>query len=143
MVNGRHLLYIPDNKQLDTQKITDGNIHHLLPGATVYIFQLGCPWHLQCGERFYRLDTAGKAFHPRKVMAFDDSPCALEVTEDSLFIAAHSCFFVLTPAGITKLFPDAFWDGLYPNSVAVKKAPVRYISVCVVALPKSICKNNR
>ncbi|GAA0893258.1 hypothetical protein GCM10009122_29370 [Fulvivirga kasyanovii] len=68
----------------------------------------------------FRLKCLADTFEYEKVCDFEDAPQAILVKDDKIFIASYSGFYIVDDSFEKKvLIKDAFWGGLYPNSIAV------------------------
>lgn len=68
----------------------------------------------------FRLKCLADTFEYEKVCDFEDAPQAILVKDDKIFIASYSGFYIVDETFEKKvLIKDAFWGGLYPNSIAV------------------------
>ena len=68
----------------------------------------------------YMLDTTNQTFSCKELIYFDDVPCAYATYNDKLLVATDKRFYVVTDYNTHLVIDNAFWTGMYPNSIAVK-----------------------
>src|SRR5947199_250824 len=54
----------------------------------------------------------------QKVLDFEDAPEAFAIFEEKFLIVTHANFYIVKDFQKELIFKDAFWDTLYPNSIA-------------------------
>jgi hypothetical protein len=86
------------------------------------------------GGSMYRIDTTNDSIKCTKVLDIDDSPEAIAIYNDKIYMATDAGFFVLNDyflnsMSMKRYFKDAFWYALYPNSVAVLDDSNVYLGV--------------
>ena len=93
--------------------------------------------HLTTSEgEIYHLDTSNDNFTFTKVVDFEDAPEAFAIYKDRFFIATHENFYIVQDFKKKLIFKNTFWNGLYPNSIAVfdEENVLLGIRSCIVKL---------
>jgi hypothetical protein len=67
----------------------------------------------------FELHIDERPFTYTKLIDFEDAPEALAVYKDQLLVASFRNFYVVQNFKKESIVEDAFWSGLYPNSIAV------------------------
>jgi len=66
----------------------------------------------------YKLDKLANSFSYSKVLEIDDTPLAFLLDKNILYVATNGNFILIRNFEQEIIFKDAFWRGLYPNSIA-------------------------
>ena len=66
----------------------------------------------------YRLDTVDQKFVPVKILNLNNAPEACAVYGDKILIASYQNFYAVRNFRKEQFVTDAFWGGLYPNSIS-------------------------
>lgn len=115
---GGQLTFKPFNKTQKSIEIKEGNIKFIFPFQGKIYFIEGVA-HLTISEgALYELDTLSNKFTYKKILDFEDAPEAFTIYQDKLLIATHKNFYIVKDFKKELIFKDAFWSGLYPNSIA-------------------------
>lgn len=116
---GGKLTFVPDDKTKSEVKISRGNIKfifrlkdkiYFITGILHMTFNMGAISELTVNEGVFTTKT---------IIEFDNAPQAYAIYRDKLFIASDKNFYVIKDLKKQILFKDLFWEGLYPNSIAV------------------------
>jgi len=112
----------------DSTKLIDGDVHFIVPlHGTIYILEglaHGSSW-----GTLHEVDTMGGVIRPRKVYDLADAPTAYCIHNDSLFVAAHRSFFVVTKRTVELLIPDVFGKYGVTESMVVTAQGMIYAGV--------------
>jgi hypothetical protein len=77
----------------------------------------------------YELDTTNNAFNIIPLLDFKDAPDAYTIYHNDIYIATSSGFCIVHNGSLKWVCKKAFWDGLYPNSVAVQDEENVFIGI--------------
>lgn len=110
-------------RSADTTKkdvdIKAGNIKFIFNFKEKIYFIEGLAHISYSGGAMFELDRTDKGFTFTKVVDFDDAPEAFTICKDKIYIASHQNFYIIHDFKKELIFKDTFWNGLYPNSIAV------------------------
>jgi hypothetical protein len=116
---GGELIYIPDGKPKKSIKIKDGNVKFLYSLNNKIYFIEGLA-HLSIDEgALFEIDTTSHPFSYKQIIDFGSSPEAFAIFQNELLIVTNKYFVIVHDNKKEIIFKDLFWDGLYPNSIAV------------------------
>ena len=116
---GGKLIFIPKDKSKNEIKITKGNILFLFQFKDKIYFISGLLHMSFNGGGMFELKPEGDTFSVQEVIEFESAPMAFTIYKDKLFIAADKGFYVIKDLKKQLIFTNVFWEGLYPNSIAV------------------------
>lgn len=116
---GGQLIFIPNDKSNDTIKVTKGNINFLFRFKSKIYFISGLAHMTFNGGGMFEIKREGNHFSFQKVIEFESAPMAFTIYKDKLYLAADKGFYVIKDLKKEIFFKDVFWEGLYPNSIAV------------------------
>ena len=116
---GGQLTFVPDDKTKKEIKISRGNIKFLFSLKDKIYLITGLAHMGYSAGAISELIINGDNFSVKKIIDFDDAPQAFTLYKDKLFIAGEKSFYVVTDLKKKAFFKDVFWEGLYPNSIAV------------------------
>jgi len=74
----------------------------------------------------YKIDMKKDGGSITKVMSFDDAPQSMVIKDDTIYIATFKRFYLLNNWKKEMELDDLFWEGLYPNSLAIKDKTTLY-----------------
>lgn len=116
---GGELYYEPDNvKKLNTI-IKKGNIKYIFEHNEKLYFIEGLAHLTTSNGALYELSRTGKNFTFKKIYDFEDAPEVFTYLNGKMLIAGSENFYVLDNLKKELVFQKMFWDGLYPNSIAI------------------------
>lgn len=116
---GGKLIFIPDDKTKSEVKISRGNIKFIFRlKDKIYFITSILHMTLNMGA-ISELTVKEGVFSTKTIIEFDNAPQAYTIYRDKLFIASDKNFYVIKDLKKQILFKDLFWEGLYPNSIAV------------------------
>jgi len=69
--------------------------------------------------QLFTLKAIKNKFKYKKVISFNSVPEVYYIFNNKIFIVSHDGFFVVKNFKIKKSLRNQFWEGLYPNSIAV------------------------
>lgn len=116
---GGQLTFAPNDSGQEAIKIKEGNIKFIFQFKNKIYFIEGLAHLGTNGGAIYRIDATKNGFPYKKVIDFDDAPEAFTIFKDKLLIATYKGFYVVKDAKKQVVFKNTFWEGLYPNSIAV------------------------
>jgi len=116
---GGKLIFIPNDKSKSEIKITRGNINFLFRFKNKIYFISGLAHMTFNGGGMFELKADGDNFTFEKIIEFESAPFAFTIYNDKLLVAGDKDFYVITNLKKQIIFKDVFWEGLYPNSIAV------------------------
>ncbi|MDQ8014912.1 MAG: hypothetical protein REI96_20875 [Flavobacterium nitrogenifigens] len=116
---GGKLIFIPKDKSKSDVKIIKANILFLFQFKGKIYFISGLLHMSFNGGGMFELKPEGDNFSVQKVMDFESAPMAFTIYKDTLLIAADKGFYVIKDLKKQLIFDNLFWEGLYPNSIAV------------------------
>lgn len=116
---GGKLIFIPKDKTKSDVKVTKGNILFLFHFKDKIYFISGLLHMSFNGGGMFELKPEGDTFSVQKVMEFESAPMAFTIYKDKLLIAADKGVYIIKGLKKQLIFTNVFWEGLYPNSIAV------------------------
>jgi hypothetical protein len=116
---GGQLIFEPKDKGRRELEIKNGNIKFVFNFKNDIYFIEGLAHGSYSGGALFKLDTTHNKFIYSKILDFEDAPEAFTIYKEKLLIATHKNFYELNDFKLDLVFEDAFWNGLYPNSIAV------------------------
>lgn len=117
---GGQLTFIPKDKSKSEFKILRGNINFLFRFKDKIYFITGLAHMSYSAGALCELIPEGDKFTNKKILDFESAPQAFTIYNDKLLIAAEKSFYVIEEdLKKQEFFKDIFWEGLYPNSIAV------------------------
>lgn len=115
---GGCLYFIPTDTTLGKRTIKYGNIKFIF-SFNDKIYFIDALAHGDMSRGFlYELDTTKQQFTYKKLIEFEDAPEAYAIFNDKILIASHEGFYIVKNLQKELIIKDAFWDDLYPNSIA-------------------------
>ena len=100
-------------------EIKSGNIKFIFKYQDKIYFLEGIAHLDYNGGALFELKVSDDKFTYNKIVDFEDAPGAFTVFKDMLLVVTHKNLFIINSDLKTEaLFPNAFWRGLYPNSIA-------------------------
>lgn len=116
---GGQLIFVPDDKTKNTIKINKGNVKYIFNYKGRNYFILGYA-HMGTSEgALYELERKNKDFTFKMLLDFGDAPQAFTIYKDKFLVATYGSFFTIQNFKKELVFEKIFWNGLYPNSIAV------------------------
>lgn len=110
-------------KPADTIKksigIKSGNIKYIFNFKNKIYFIEGLAHDGYSKGAIFELDKQNDNFKFTKLVDFDDAPEAFTIYKNKFFIATYKNFYIIQNFKKYLIFKDAFWNGLYPNSIAI------------------------
>ena len=110
-------------KPADTIKksieIKSGNIRYIFNFKNKIYFIEGLAHDGYSKGALFELNKQYDKFTFTKLIDFDDAPEAFTIYKNIFFIATDKKFYVIQNFKKDIVFKDVFWNGLYPNSIAV------------------------
>ncbi|MDJ1470822.1 hypothetical protein [Xanthocytophaga flava] len=126
---GGKLIFKPTLKTKESVEIKSGNIQFIFSFQDKIYFIEGLA-HLSISEgSLYELSISNQKFTYRKILDFEDAPEAFTIYRDRLLIVTHKNFYLLKDFKKKLIFKDAFWQTLYPNSIAAIDEQTIYIGL--------------
>lgn len=116
---GGKLSFQPTDTTQKAIEITSGNIKFIFNFKNKIYFIEGLAHLGMSTGAIYEIETKNDSFSFNKILDFEDAPEAFAIYQDKLLIATYSNFFVIKDFKKELIFKDTFWNGLYPNSIAV------------------------
>jgi hypothetical protein len=126
---GGELAFVPINKIKKTFGIKSGNVKFIFSVRDTIYFIEGLAHLFTHIGSLYRLDTIGDKFTYTKILDFEDAPEAFAIYNNKILMVTSSGFYVIQDKGNQILFSNTFWNGLYPNSIAVADEKNVYIGM--------------
>lgn len=116
---GGQLFFEPDDKTKSAIKINRGNVKSIFDYNGKTYFILGyAHMHTSTGALF-ELERIDNDFAYKMLIDFGDAPEAVTIYKDKFLVATHQKFFIVDNFKKELVFEKIFWEGLYPNSIAV------------------------
>ena len=116
---GGQLNFIPEDPTKKAIEIRQGNINFIFNFKDKIYFMEGLA-HLGLSRgAIYQLDVSNDKFTFAKLIDLGDAPAAFVIYDDKFLVATSRGFCVIQDFKKELVFKDAFWAGLYPNSIAV------------------------
>ncbi len=115
---GGTLTFYPFNSAKKSILIKEGNVNVIFSFKDKIYFIEGLAHGESSVGALYNLDTAEQIFKYQKVLDFEDAPEAFAIFEEKFLIVTHANFYIVKDFQKELIFKDAFWDTLYPNSIA-------------------------
>jgi len=91
--------------------------------------------------QLFTLKAQKNKFKYKAIITFNSSPYAYDIFNKKIFIASHDGFFVVKNFKINKSLRKQFWEGLYPNSIAVLDEENIFIGIRGGIVKLNILKN--
>ena len=116
---GGQLSFIPTDITKRTLEIKEGNIKFIFSFKNKLYFIEGLV-HGNFNEgELYEIHRFSNRFVFKKIFHFDDAPEAFKIYQDKLLIATHGKFYSIENLRRVLIYKNIYWNGLYPNSIAV------------------------
>ncbi|PQJ11210.1 hypothetical protein CJD36_005230 [Flavipsychrobacter stenotrophus] len=115
---GGSLTFTPNDNTQQPIEIKEGNVKFVFSYKDKIYFIEGLAHMDHSGGALYELIRTGHDFSYKKLLDFEDAPEAFTIYNDQFLIAAHESFYIVKDLKKERLFKNAFWTGLYPNSIA-------------------------
>jgi hypothetical protein len=116
---GGRLLFQPAAKSTKPVPIKEGNIRLIFQANGQVYFIEGLAHGTTSTGALYQITGKTPTLTWVKVMDFEDAPEAFAVVGEDIYIAHFHGFTLLRNMRKEVTLQKTFWDGLYPNSVAV------------------------
>lgn len=126
---GGALNFIPDDSSLDTISILEGPINYMFNFKNKTYFATKIELWKDYGGAIFELSRKGNKFNFKDVVRLDSPPEAIAIYKNKIFIAGHRMFTVIENFKKENVIENAFWGGLYPNSIAVKNENEIYVGM--------------
>ena len=115
---GGSLTFTPNDNTQQPIEIKEGNVKFVFSFHDKIYFIEGLAHMGFSNGALYELERTGNNFTYKKLIDFEDAPEAFTIYNDQLLIAAHQSFYIVKDLKKERLLKNAFWTGLYPNSIA-------------------------
>jgi hypothetical protein len=109
--------------------IKSGNIRFVFSFKDSIYFMDGLSHLTLRSGGIYSLKLKDNSFTGTKVLSLPQAPAAMYIHNDSIIIATGSGLYLINNWKAEKIFDDMFWEGLFPNSIAVKNRKRIYIGM--------------
>ncbi len=116
---GGGLYFIPNNISKPKIKIAPFRIRFLFNYKDKIYFISGYSHMGFIGGGLFELKEMADSSTYNKILVFEDDPEAFTIYKDKFLIATGKNFYIVKDLKKTLVFKNTFWDGLYPNSIAV------------------------
>ncbi|MVN21789.1 hypothetical protein [Mucilaginibacter arboris] len=116
---GGKLTFKPADTTKKAIEIKSGNIKYIFNFKNKIYFIEGLAHDGYSEGAIFELNKQNDNFTFTKLVDFDDAPEALAIYKNKFFIATYKNFYIIQNFKKDLIFNDAFWSGLYPNSIAV------------------------
>ncbi|MFD0751572.1 hypothetical protein ACFQZS_15575 [Mucilaginibacter calamicampi] len=116
---GGQLLFKPNDGKKKNIEVHKGNIKFIFRYRDKIYF-IESLAHLSISEgALFQLIPAKNGFSTTKLIDFGDAPLAFTIFNNKFLIATYDNFYTVSNFKKQLVVEKAFWDGLYPNSLAV------------------------
>ncbi|AWK04318.1 hypothetical protein HYN56_08740 [Flavobacterium crocinum] len=116
---GGILFFVPTESAKKSFVIKEGNIKFIFSYKDKIYFIEGLTHMIISEGALFELDISGPTISYKRILDFDDSPEALTIYQDQIFIAGYKNFYIINNLKKEVIFENTFWSSLYPNSIAV------------------------
>lgn len=126
---GGKLTFIPDDKNQSEIVIKEGNLKFVfIFNNNIYFIEGLAHGSSNYGD-LYQLNYSENKFSYKSIIHFEDSPEAFTIYKNKIYIAGYGNFYIIDNFKKGVLFRDAFWSGLYPNSIAIMDEKNVYLGI--------------
>ena len=116
---GGKLIFIPDGKNQSEIVIKEGNLKFVfLFQNNIYFIEGLAHGSFNYGD-LQQLNYSENKFTYKSIIHFEDSPEAFSIYKNKIYIVGYQNFYRIDNLKKEVIFKDAFWSGLYPNTIAI------------------------
>jgi hypothetical protein len=116
---GGSLTFTPDDTTAKKVELKSGNVKFIFKFESKIYFIEGIAHMGMSSGALYELNIENSNFTYKKLIDFDDAPDAFAIYHNTFFIASYMNFYIIKDFKKELVLKDTFWEGLYPNSIAV------------------------
>lgn len=126
---GGKIEFVPNDKNEKVILIKKGNIKFIFMFENNIYFIEGLAHGSFNEGELYQLKYLENKFTYKSLLKFEDSPEAMTIFENKIYIAGYANFYVIDKFKKEEVFKNTFWSSLYPNSIAIIDENKMYLGI--------------